>query len=355
MFGQRIKMARKYAGLSQKDLADFAGVTAQALSQYEKNKISPSSTTLIKLADATGVAIDYFFQSNVIVKREEVKPSFRKKSGLPKKIQEQIIYQIIEWLERYIEVEAYFPDKNIKYTFPYKEWRVNNIADVENIAIELRKKWNLGLGPLPSIIELLEDKEVEIGLIKTDVRFDACSFVFKNRPIIVLNEKFPLARQSFTLLHELAHLILDIADNLDEESIANRFAGAFLVPKLTVIAELGENCNYITLRDLYYLKLKYKLSMQAWIYRLTDLELIFEEKGKQLWRKMSQNNWRKNEPGDNVPGEKSKKMERLIYKALDEEIITFSKAAAQLKVDIITIRTGYNEWRSLASGCQCYN
>ena len=47
MIGERIKQARKAAGLSLRALADRAGVTAMAISKYEAGKSTPSSRVLL--------------------------------------------------------------------------------------------------------------------------------------------------------------------------------------------------------------------------------------------------------------------------------------------------------------------
>jgi transcriptional regulator with XRE-family HTH domain len=59
-FGKRLKEAREIRGLTQDDLADRAGVTAVQISHYETGvKPSASAITLVKLADALSVTIDY--------------------------------------------------------------------------------------------------------------------------------------------------------------------------------------------------------------------------------------------------------------------------------------------------------
>ena len=49
-FGERLKAARQFMGLSQKELAEVMNVTPQNLNQYEKNKRKPSKDMMIKLS-----------------------------------------------------------------------------------------------------------------------------------------------------------------------------------------------------------------------------------------------------------------------------------------------------------------
>lgn len=53
--GEKIKKARKAAGLTQKQLADSLGVSESFVSQYESGKREPKYQTLVKLAAALGL------------------------------------------------------------------------------------------------------------------------------------------------------------------------------------------------------------------------------------------------------------------------------------------------------------
>ncbi len=55
---EKIRLARKKAGLTQKQLAEKLGSTAQNLAQYENGKRNPKPETLYKIADALNVSAD---------------------------------------------------------------------------------------------------------------------------------------------------------------------------------------------------------------------------------------------------------------------------------------------------------
>ncbi len=59
--GDTIRLLRERQGLSQRALAEAAGISAAALSQLEAGQTSPSVATLEKLADGLGIAIAAFF------------------------------------------------------------------------------------------------------------------------------------------------------------------------------------------------------------------------------------------------------------------------------------------------------
>ena len=55
--GKRIAAARKGAGLTQNDLALKVGVTAQAVSKWERGNACPDIAILDEIADALGMSL----------------------------------------------------------------------------------------------------------------------------------------------------------------------------------------------------------------------------------------------------------------------------------------------------------
>lgn len=62
--GERIGELRKEKKLSQGQLADFLGVSRQAVSKWENDASSPDTLNLIKLADALDTEIEYLATGN---------------------------------------------------------------------------------------------------------------------------------------------------------------------------------------------------------------------------------------------------------------------------------------------------
>lgn len=55
--GERIKQARKKAGLTQQELANALGVKYQMIGQYENGKRNPKLQTILKIAQALEVGL----------------------------------------------------------------------------------------------------------------------------------------------------------------------------------------------------------------------------------------------------------------------------------------------------------
>ena len=54
--GERIRISRKAAGLTQKELGQKLGVSASMIGQYETDLRKPKLDTVIKIADALGIS-----------------------------------------------------------------------------------------------------------------------------------------------------------------------------------------------------------------------------------------------------------------------------------------------------------
>ena len=328
--GERIKLGRKSSGLSLRALAEEVGVSAQAISKYERDQDVPSSGVLLRLARALGVRVEFFFRQRPVAISS---PVYRKRTALPRKQEEAVKARVQDWLERYLEAESFISLEPIpQFDLPENMKRqVTSLAEVEEVALELRRAWGLGLAPIENMFELLEDHGIKVGLVDAHDKFDGCiMWANETIPVIVVKRDLPGDRQRFNLAHELGHLVLDPASSVDIEKAAYRFAGAFLVPAQQVYFELGQRRQSLDLLELHSLKHKYGLSMQGWIYRAQDLMILSTNAATRLFQRFRQHGVHRQEPGDQLPPEEPKRMTRLILRALAEDLISESRAAELL-------------------------
>ena len=325
IIGERLKVARHTAALSQRALAGAAGVSAMAISKYERGLDIPSSAVLLRLAKALGVKTEYFVRPITVTLTTA--PSYRRRASLPRKQEKAILGETQEWLERYLEVESIFeesPHLNLPADFPHPVFALD---EVEQIALDLRQAWHLGQDPIENLMEVVEDQGIKVGLVNGHKDFDALTlWVNDEVPVIVVKRDVPGDRQRFNLAHELGHLALASTESVDLEKAAYRFAGAFLVPKTVARFELGYQRRALNPFELHLLKHKYGMSMQAWIYRAKDLDILSESTATQLFRRFRRQGWYRKEPGDPIPQEEPGRMKRLIIRALAEDLISESRA-----------------------------
>ena len=321
--GGRIKSARINAGLSQEELGNKLGVTKMAISKYENGAVTPNSGVLIALAKALEVRIEYFFRTNEI---RLSKPVYRAQKALSPKDETKILGKTADWLERYLDVEQIAgSEKPLSLPDP-ESCRVSSLDQIEEVAVRVRKEWNLDLNPIENLMDVLEQHGIKVGVIAAPVKFDALTMKYNDEhPLIIVNKTFPGDRQRLSLAHELGHLVLNLDKGIDEEEAAFRFAGAFLIPKPTAIRELGSKRKMLDFRELYVLKHKYGMSMGALIYRAKNLNIISDAAADRHWVEMRSRKWHVKEPGKQVEPEVPTHFELLLLRAFAEHKISQSR------------------------------
>lgn len=368
MIGERIKAARVAKGLSLRALAELVGVSHQAIFKYETGKDVPASEVLLALSEALGVKPEFFFRPARVM---EIVPAFRKRSCLSAKAERIVLAKVKEALERRLELEELTMTQvqNDLWSIVEQVSHVGSSEELEGVAQQVRNLWGLGIAPIDNLTALLEDRGVRIEVVDgVDERFDACGFWVTTKgqgdvilehlgarrsaiPVMAVRADVPGDRQRFSLAHELGHLILDgffgckasvtgseSAGSLRVEAAAHRFAGAFIVPREAVIQELGPKRKNVSIGELYLLKHKYGLSIQAWIRRAREVGAISKETELRLFRQLSAKGYRKVEPGKPVPFEKPIKARQLALRAVAEGIISRSKAAELLGVPLTELQ-----------------
>jgi Zn-dependent peptidase ImmA (M78 family)/transcriptional regulator with XRE-family HTH domain len=337
MLGQRIKQFRLAKNYSLDELVAATGgiVSKVALSKYERDIIKPSNKVLTAIAKALNVkTINLALQPTVKV--EFV--AYRKGSGLTKKEQLSVESFVSSKLEDRVNIQDLLFSSS-KPNLPVQYYKVQSIDDVEPISTELRSKWKLGLDPIGNITELLENNFVHVMFIDNDKTFDGISaLAYANETqlkaaAVVSKSNIPGERQRLNLAHELGHIVLDIAKNLDEEKVAFRFGGAFLAPKETVLKVVGSRREHFQPRELFILKKIFGISIQALLYRLKDLEIISQTSFSNWYRIINKNNWKKNEPMP-MKEETSHWFEKNVLHAFSEGLISSDEAARLLGEEI---------------------
>ncbi len=344
MNAQNLKTARILLGLSQQKLADAVGVSKQAISQYEKGAMMPNSTVLINLATALKQKIDFFFREAII---NVPKISFRKGRKLPAKKQDTLSQKANIFLQKYMSIEQILgEDKN--FVNPIADIKIHSTEDAEQAAEALRKAWDLSVHPIGSVFALLEQQHIKIyeeAIAEPNTEksiFDGLSLVVDGKmPLIFSNswEQISIFRRRFTVLHELGHIFLSISPEISGnkiEQICNRFAAALLMPKKIIIDELGKERQQIASIELNSLQNRYGISYSALIYRCLDLGIITKAYYSTL--KQSATEIDEKAAAQYHTEEKTYRFVQMVYKAVSLELITVSKAAELLNVDLMEIR-----------------
>ena len=335
IFAERFKSARLLNGLSLQDLANLleGRVSRQALHRYEKGEVLPDSEMIALLSEKLKVRQDYFSRDTKV----ELGPiEYRKLKRMSGKEEQKIVEQTREYLSRYLELEEILNLTTDVVKKLKERWRAENYEDVNKAAEALRGEWELGCDPIYNVAELLEDKGIKVVKLEADLAFDGLqTWVNDTVPVLAYNGiKYQKPdRIRFTLLHELGHLVLKFDSGLghkEKETLCHQFASAMLLPKSTIIAELGASRNKLSIRELGNIKRQYGISIQAVAMRARACNIINEAYTRQFFFMMTHFGWRVDEPSayDYEGKESSCRFEQLLYRALVEEQISMSKAAS---------------------------
>lgn len=336
MVSQRLRQLRLARGLSLEALAARMGgiVTKQALSKYEQGKANPSPLVLSKLASALEVKTAYLFSEPEIGVRFV---AYRKGSGLLKGDQEQVESLVRETLESRVRLQELTQVGNGS-ELPVRAFHVAGSEDAERAAEELREHWQLGLDPIASLVDVLEDHRVHVLKVAASAKFDGISAVaVKDEQVVaaavVSREGVPGERERLNLAHEVGHLALDISPQVDEEKAAFRFGAAFLAPAETIRREVGARRAFVQSAELLLLKRRFGMSVQALLYRLRDLSIISESHYVQWCKDVNRVGWRREEPLE-LPPEEPQWLRRQVLRALGECLISREEAVRLLGEDV---------------------
>ena len=70
--GARLKTIRKRLGFSQRELGKRAGVTNSTISMIEKNTVSPSFSSLLKVLKGFPMGVEEFFTTDLVMSNQVV-------------------------------------------------------------------------------------------------------------------------------------------------------------------------------------------------------------------------------------------------------------------------------------------
>jgi len=342
MIGERLKLARAAAGLSLRGLEAQIGnrVSAQAIGKYERNEDVPSSGVLIALSDALGVSLDYLLGDREMV-LEGV--DFRKKQISSKKEESQIAARALHVIERYLTVEEILGLPSAEWDQPREApYPVHESGDAERAARSLREYWDLGIDPIPNLVDLFEEHGIKLVVVDSAENIDGLAAGVRRAGrspvrIIVIRRGLHGERQRFSLAHELGHIVMEVrGDDKAREKAAHRFAGAFLMPAEVLWSKVGKHRSSIGWGELFALKDLFGASVQAIAYRCTDLGIFSAALSQRLFREFSRLGFRT--PPDYEPNhlkeEEPRRFERLCFRALAENAISEAKAAELLGINV---------------------
>jgi Zn-dependent peptidase ImmA (M78 family)/DNA-binding XRE family transcriptional regulator len=286
--GERLRIAREAAGISQANAATAIEVARTTLIAIEQGQRRIRMGELQKLARLYGTSVNALLRQEAI--QVDLAPRFRKLSGSSNASVDAAAKLLGDLAKAEVELENLLGVKRVANYPPERPILRGDVrAQAEQDALELRQRLGLGMSPVSDIVTLLE---LEFGVRVYIRRFDgkiSGLFAYDEAlgPCILLNANHPRDRRTQSAAHECGHLISTRrepeilhnheSENSREERYANAFGKAFLTPVRAVTQKFQEvlaGSDRLTRRHLIVLAHFFGVSREAIVRRLEQLSLI---------------------------------------------------------------------------------
>jgi Zn-dependent peptidase ImmA (M78 family)/DNA-binding XRE family transcriptional regulator len=285
--GERLRVAREKANLTQEDAANVIDVARTTLIAIEKGQRRARIGEVQNLAKAYGTSVNALLRQEAV--HVDLAPRFRKLFNSNDKAEAEAAELIDNLAKAEVELESLLGISRPRNYPPERPVLPGDVrAQAEHDAMELRHALGLGIRPVPDIVTLLElELGVRVFVRKLDSRISGL-FVYDETlgPCMLLNANHPRERRVQTAGHETGHFISSRrsaeifhrheTENSREERYANAFGRAFLTPSRGVMQKFHEvtaGSDRLTRRHIIILAHFFGVSREAMVRRLEELGL----------------------------------------------------------------------------------
>ncbi|MHB8395123.1 MAG: helix-turn-helix domain-containing protein [Candidatus Dormibacteria bacterium] len=304
MIGERIRLAREASRMTQAELGALVGLDQGQISAIEMGRQGVSPDLVESVAAATQYPVGFFTNDPL---PDFPEGHYRRRTKGSSKESKQIRAQA-----RQLSALVASAGDSV----PLPEVVIRPIRDlegprqIEEVAANARASLGLGaIDAISNVIRAVERAGVLVVRLPAEMSYHDGYSAWPNyglggRPILAIGSGKSGDRDRFTVAHELGHLLLHTlrldTDPPRAEMEANRFAGAFLLPRQVAIVALQPP---LTLRMLMGVKAQYGTSIAMAIGRAHDLQLITASDRTSLHKQLATRRWTKQEPVE-VPSER---------------------------------------------------
>ena len=312
----RLALARRLAALPRTRLGRMVDVTPSAITQYEKGQSKPTIPVVDRLAEALGVPTEFFRAGHPIPGLPTGGAHFRSLRSTTALEREralsfgELALAVFAVVELHVDLPPVrLPELDIAADAIEELDR----AGIEALARQARALMDVGPGPAPNVVRLLEANGVAVvRLEEASRKVDAFSHQQACRPLVLLTTgKGDKARSRFDAAHELAHLLIhhdvEPGSRLVEQQ-AHTFAAEFLAPGAEIVDDLPDRLDWTAFHKL---KRRWGISLKALVMRAHNLGRITNSTYQRGMRQLA--TWGLPEPGALGPPEAPV----LLFRAVD--------------------------------------
>jgi Zn-dependent peptidase ImmA (M78 family)/transcriptional regulator with XRE-family HTH domain len=335
-----VVLARESRGVSQKELAEKLGTSPAYICKVETENRTLTEETFEKMCRLLKYPAHFFHETGEAYLPMSL--NYRKRDHVSAKLLVPLeaninLYRLdVEILTSKMKVkEANIPALDLQ-----------KLGSTEAVAKQLRKVWKMPKGPIDNLTELLEENGIIV--ISFDFgteRVDSRTILTKDKqPIIAINKLHLADRQRFSLAFELGHLVMHTGMPSFERDIAheaNMFAAGFLMPDSEIRKDFE---NGVTIAQLAELKRRWKTSMQALMFRASDLGFLTDNQKHYLLRQFNDLKIRRREPPElDIQREKPRYLRDLITKYKSAHKASVKDLAQLFRLEVDEFMSKYGE------------
>lgn len=298
MIGEVIETLMRARCLTQGQLAAAIGATQATVSRYISGARTPDDSEVAKIADVLDVTpqllVNEFRMRAAIGVSAHMRRQTTTKVSMWKsaeaKLNELRMHTSMLTERAPLQTATHVPAFDYQFTEPAEAAR------------RVRTAWRVPLGPVRSVVKLLESAGVIVCELDLGThRIDGLSQWVSEYPLIIINSWASPSRKRLTLAHELGHLVMHADGYVDDEMIdvesqATEFAAEFLMPE----AEIRHQLKTLKIPNLLALKHEWGVSMQAIFERGFRLDLATGTDRQNFYKQISRKGWRTEEPDEDL-------------------------------------------------------
>ncbi|OPY85682.1 MAG: anaerobic benzoate catabolism transcriptional regulator [Syntrophorhabdus sp. PtaU1.Bin153] len=285
--GERLRVARESARLTQADAASSIDVARTTLVAIEQGQRRVRMSELQQLAKAYGTSVNALLRQEAI--HVDFAVRFRKLFDSKDDAATNAAELMANLAKAEVELEDLLGIKRVQNYPPERPILRGDVrAQAEHDATELRHRLGLGIRPVPDIVTLLEmEFGVRVYVRRLNSRISGL-FAYDEAlgPCMLLNANHPRERRNQSAAHECGHFVSsrrsaeilhrDELENTREERYASAFGRALMTPARALMQKFEEvtvGSNRLTRRHVVVLAHFFGVSREAMVRRLEELEL----------------------------------------------------------------------------------
>jgi len=276
--GERVRVARLAAGLTQEDLGGRAALDRTMIVKIESGSRRIDAIELVRLSSALQVPVDFLLRSTPLVlsrrasvMTEDTNTEAARESG-------RLDLALVAWLhdvQQMVELGVLQPVPLLM-----AEGLVDSEAAARNLALWVRGQLGAGNEPINSLVEFCERAGQYV--LVTDVPGEGSSVVDGNVAVAVVSLAGDPGRRRATAAHELGHLVVgdeyssDLgvhASRGEREALLDAFAAELLLPA-QVLADAGGGAQHMTRDQLIGFAARYRTSWSLAVRQATHAGVL---------------------------------------------------------------------------------